>query len=170
NPNANSFTCWPLVPAADGAAFNPRYHGDRCSRESKQPWLLWRRRACLLAWSPRGPAPRGARARAAPGGAGPRVVSPPPPAPSRRAHRKRRAPRTGRHAEALGMAGSRRLSALYTQYLLVTALYMLEPWERAAFNLLLVIIMAMVLYTTFIFMPQHVSAALGYLRSGELEL
>ncbi|CAM9970173.1 unnamed protein product [Lampetra planeri] len=68
------------------------------------------------------------------------------------------------------MAGSRRLSALYTQYLLVTALYMLEPWERAAFNLLLVIIMAMVLYTTFIFMPQHVSAALGYLRSGELEL
>ncbi|CAM9879241.1 unnamed protein product [Lampetra fluviatilis] len=113
-----------------------------------------------------------------------------------------RATHGARHAESLGMAGSRRLSALYTQYLLVTALYMLEPWERAAFSilplrtsgpppapstarrshgsflvplslltdLLLVIIMAMVLYTTFIFMPQHVSAALGYLRSGELEL
>nr|XP_031309424.1 serine palmitoyltransferase small subunit A [Camelus dromedarius] len=51
---------------------------------------------------------------------------------------------------------------VHYQYLLVTALYMLEPWERTVFNSMLVSIMGMALYTGYVFMPQHIMAILHY--------
>ncbi|XP_061414802.1 serine palmitoyltransferase small subunit A [Lethenteron reissneri] len=57
-----------------------------------------------------------------------------------------------------------RLSRVYQQYLLVTALYMLEPWERTAFNSFLLAVLGMAVYTAYVFMPQHISAALHYLQ------
>uniref|UniRef100_A0A8C2KUQ0 Serine palmitoyltransferase, small subunit A n=1 Tax=Cyprinus carpio TaxID=7962 RepID=A0A8C2KUQ0_CYPCA len=62
---------------------------------------------------------------------------------------------------ALGDAW-KQLSWFYYQYLLVTALYMLEPWERTIFNSLLVTVAAMAIYTGYVFMPQHIMAILHY--------
>ncbi|OXB66048.1 UNVERIFIED_CONTAM: hypothetical protein H355_009412 [Colinus virginianus] len=71
---------------------------------------------------------------------------------------------------ALGSAW-KQMSWLYYQYLLVTALYMLEPWERTVFNAfflnrssdsMLVSIVGMALYTGYVFMPQHIMAILHY--------
>lgn len=56
----------------------------------------------------------------------------------------------------------KQLSWFYYQYLLVTALYMLEPWERTVFNSLLISVAGMVLYTGYVFMPQHIMAILHY--------
>ncbi|XP_030415165.1 serine palmitoyltransferase small subunit A [Gopherus evgoodei] len=64
-------------------------------------------------------------------------------------------------ALALGSAWGR-VSWLYYQYLLVTALYMLEPWERTIFNSMLVSIVGMALYTGYVFIPQHIMAILHY--------
>ncbi|XP_001926508.1 serine palmitoyltransferase small subunit A [Sus scrofa] len=64
-----------------------------------------------------------------------------------------------------GMALARawkQMSWFYYQYLLVTALYMLEPWERTVFNSMLVSIVGMALYTGYVFMPQHIMAILHY--------
>ncbi|XP_041063955.1 serine palmitoyltransferase small subunit B isoform X1 [Carcharodon carcharias] len=54
------------------------------------------------------------------------------------------------------------LSWLYYQYLLVTCSYVLEPWEQTVFNSVLFIIMAMVLYTAYVFIPIHVRLALEF--------
>uniref|UniRef100_A0A672TP57 Serine palmitoyltransferase small subunit A n=2 Tax=Strigops habroptila TaxID=2489341 RepID=A0A672TP57_STRHB len=64
-------------------------------------------------------------------------------------------------AMALGSAW-KHMSWLYYQYLLITALYMLEPWERTVFNSMLVSIVGMALYTGYVFMPQHIMAILHY--------
>uniref|UniRef100_A0A3Q3WXZ2 Serine palmitoyltransferase small subunit A n=1 Tax=Mola mola TaxID=94237 RepID=A0A3Q3WXZ2_MOLML len=56
----------------------------------------------------------------------------------------------------------KQLSWFYYQYLLVTALYMLEPWERTVFNSLLISVAGMAVYTGFVFMPQHIMAILHY--------
>jgi|UniRef100_A0A8C0VZ11 hypothetical protein len=56
----------------------------------------------------------------------------------------------------------RQMSWFYYQYLLVTALYMLEPWERMVFNSMLVLVVGMALYTGYVFMPQHIMAILHY--------
>ncbi|XP_054470415.1 serine palmitoyltransferase small subunit A [Anoplopoma fimbria] len=55
-----------------------------------------------------------------------------------------------------------RLTWFYYQYLLVTALYMLEPWERTVFNSLLISVAGMAVYTGYVFMPQHIMAILHY--------
>ncbi|XP_067895418.1 serine palmitoyltransferase small subunit A isoform X2 [Heterodontus francisci] len=62
---------------------------------------------------------------------------------------------------ALGTAW-KQMSWLYYQYLLVTALYMLEPWERTIFNSLLISVVGMAVYTGYVFMPQHIMAILHY--------
>ncbi|XP_078058699.1 serine palmitoyltransferase small subunit B [Mustelus asterias] len=54
------------------------------------------------------------------------------------------------------------LSWLYYQYLLVTCSYVLEPWEQTIFNSFLFIIVAMVLYTAYVFIPIHVRLALKF--------
>lgn len=51
---------------------------------------------------------------------------------------------------------------LYLQYLLGTALYMLEPWEQAVFNSVVVVIFCMSVYTTYVFLPQYTRNLLVY--------
>jgi len=55
----------------------------------------------------------------------------------------------------------KRLSSFYEywyyQYILVTALYMLEAWEQKVFNCLLVAVIAMASYTAYVFLPGHVA-------------
>ena len=45
---------------------------------------------------------------------------------------------------------------LYLQYLLNTALYMLEPWERLLFSALLFVIISTAIYSALVFLPHHV--------------
>ncbi|CAL8333042.1 unnamed protein product [Boreogadus saida] len=52
------------------------------------------------------------------------------------------------------------LSWLYSQYLLVTAVYMLEPWERALFTSVLLSAAAMVGY--YVFLPVFLRLALHF--------
>lgn len=54
------------------------------------------------------------------------------------------------------------LSWLYLQYLLNTALYMLEPWERALFNTVAISLISMAVYTTYVFMPTYTKSMLAY--------
>ncbi|ORY04335.1 hypothetical protein K493DRAFT_311417 [Basidiobolus meristosporus CBS 931.73] len=53
-----------------------------------------------------------------------------------------------------------KLSLKYYQYELVTALYMLEPWEKACFNTIVVLGFLLTLYTTVIYVPEYASSAL----------
>ncbi len=61
---------------------------------------------------------------------------------------------------------------LYYQYLLITGIYVLEPWEQSIFNTLLFTMVAMVIYTSYVFVPIHVQLALEFfseLVRGQLE-
>ncbi len=51
---------------------------------------------------------------------------------------------------------------LYLQYLLNTALYMLEPWERALFSTLLVAILSTTVYSALVFLPHHVRSMVQF--------
>ncbi|KAJ8341740.1 hypothetical protein SKAU_G00340310 [Synaphobranchus kaupii] len=68
----------------------------------------------------------------------------------------------GRHYIMAFVDAWKQLSWFYYQYLLVTALYMLEPWERTVFNSLLISVAGMAVYTGYVFMPQHIMAILHY--------
>lgn len=59
----------------------------------------------------------------------------------------------------------KQMSWFYYQYLLVTALYMLEPWERTVFNSMLVPIVGMALHTGYVVMPQQITAMLHCLKT-----
>ena len=52
------------------------------------------------------------------------------------------------------------LGWLYYQYLLITGIYVLEPWEQSIFNSVLFSSMAMVIYTPYVFVPVHVRLAI----------
>ncbi|XP_012989245.1 serine palmitoyltransferase small subunit B [Esox lucius] len=52
------------------------------------------------------------------------------------------------------------LGWLYYQYLLITSIYVLEPWEQSIFNSVLFSILAMVVYTSYMVVPVHVHLAL----------
>ncbi|KAJ8368785.1 hypothetical protein SKAU_G00088130 [Synaphobranchus kaupii] len=54
------------------------------------------------------------------------------------------------------------LGWLYYQYLLVTGIYVLEPWEQSIFNTVLFTMVAMVIYTSYVFVPIHVRLALVF--------
>ncbi|CAL8349369.1 unnamed protein product [Arctogadus glacialis] len=60
------------------------------------------------------------------------------------------------------MALQTQLSWLYYQYLLVTAVYVLEPWERALFTSVLLSAAAMVGYTSYVFLPVHLRLVLHF--------
>ncbi|XP_048737686.2 serine palmitoyltransferase small subunit A-like [Ostrea edulis] len=47
------------------------------------------------------------------------------------------------------------ISYWYLQYLLATSVYMLEPLERRIFNCFLIVVLAMFLYTSYVFLPGH---------------
>ncbi|XP_061072221.1 serine palmitoyltransferase small subunit B [Conger conger] len=51
---------------------------------------------------------------------------------------------------------------LYYQYLLVTGVYVLEPWEQAIFNSIFFTMVAMVIYTSYVFVPIHLRLALQF--------
>ncbi|XP_015216431.1 serine palmitoyltransferase small subunit B isoform X2 [Lepisosteus oculatus] len=51
---------------------------------------------------------------------------------------------------------------LYYQYLLITGIYVLEPWEQSIFNTVLFTMIAMVVYTSYVFIPIHVRLALEF--------
>ncbi|XP_023662888.1 serine palmitoyltransferase small subunit B [Paramormyrops kingsleyae] len=51
---------------------------------------------------------------------------------------------------------------LYYQYLLITSIYVLEPWEQTLFNTVLFTMVAMVIYTSYVFVPIHVRLALKF--------
>ncbi|KAA0702483.1 B Protein ADMP Small subunit of serine palmitoyltransferase [Triplophysa tibetana] len=54
------------------------------------------------------------------------------------------------------------VSWLYYQYLLITGIYVLEPWEKSIFNTLLFTMVVMVVYTSYVFVPIHVCLALEF--------
>lgn len=54
------------------------------------------------------------------------------------------------------------VSWLYYQYLLITGIYVLEPWEKSIFNTVLFTMVAMVIYTSYVFVPIHVRLALEF--------
>ncbi|XP_030600778.1 LOW QUALITY PROTEIN: serine palmitoyltransferase small subunit B [Archocentrus centrarchus] len=54
------------------------------------------------------------------------------------------------------------LAWLYYQYLLITGIYVLEPWEKSIFNSILFSAIAMVVYTSYVFIPIHVRLALEF--------
>jgi hypothetical protein len=51
---------------------------------------------------------------------------------------------------------------LYLQYLLNTALYMLEPWERLLFSTLLFAILSTALYSALVFLPHHLRSMIQF--------
>ncbi|CAI5693555.1 serine palmitoyltransferase small subunit B isoform X1 [Oreochromis aureus] len=64
------------------------------------------------------------------------------------------------------------LAWLYYQYLLITGIYVLEPWEKSIFNSILFSAIAMVVYTSYVFVPIHVRLALEFflgIFGGQLE-
>ncbi|MEQ2196944.1 hypothetical protein XENOCAPTIV_018711 [Xenoophorus captivus] len=54
------------------------------------------------------------------------------------------------------------LAWLYYQYLLITGIYVLESWEKSIFNSVLFSAIAMVVYTSYVFVPIHVHLALEF--------
>uniref|UniRef100_A0A4W5QM98 Serine palmitoyltransferase small subunit B n=1 Tax=Hucho hucho TaxID=62062 RepID=A0A4W5QM98_9TELE len=50
------------------------------------------------------------------------------------------------------------LGWLYYQYLLITGIYALEPWEQSILNSVFFSSMAMVIYTAYVFVPVHITA------------
>jgi len=56
------------------------------------------------------------------------------------------------------------LKWLYMQYLLFTALYVLEPFERRIFNIILVICMFTSLYSMYIFLPIQIHLVIDFVK------
>ncbi|XP_015225738.1 PREDICTED: serine palmitoyltransferase small subunit B isoform X1 [Cyprinodon variegatus] len=54
------------------------------------------------------------------------------------------------------------LAWIYYQYLLITGIYVLEPWEKSIFNSFLFSAIAMVVYTSYVFVPIHMRLALEF--------
>ncbi|XP_056297704.1 serine palmitoyltransferase small subunit B [Pseudoliparis swirei] len=54
------------------------------------------------------------------------------------------------------------LAWLYYQYLLITGIYVLEPWEKSIFSSILFSAIAMAIYTSYVFVPIHVRLALEF--------
>ncbi|RIA84648.1 hypothetical protein C1645_783658 [Glomus cerebriforme] len=54
------------------------------------------------------------------------------------------------------------------QYEVTTALYMLEPWEKALFNSIIIVCLALFTYTTVFYLPEqltHFASRLSYYAS-----
>lgn len=50
-------------------------------------------------------------------------------------------------------------SWLYYQYQIISCCAVLEPWEQSMFNTILLTIVAMVVYTAYVFIPIHIRLA-----------
>ncbi|NXI91167.1 SPTSB palmitoyltransferase, partial [Psophia crepitans] len=51
---------------------------------------------------------------------------------------------------------------LYCQFELITCSYLMEPWEKLLFYTFNIAMLVTVLYTAYIFVPGHVSAAFDF--------
>ncbi|ORX98229.1 hypothetical protein K493DRAFT_313729 [Basidiobolus meristosporus CBS 931.73] len=56
------------------------------------------------------------------------------------------------------MSLTEKLYLKYYQYELTTALYMLEPWEKACFNSIVLIGFSLALYTAVIYIPEYATS------------
>lgn len=54
---------------------------------------------------------------------------------------------------------------LYFIYCLLTGLYMIDAWERMIFNSVLMLVISMCVYTTYIFLPGHLYAIASVMQS-----
>ncbi|XP_075426722.1 serine palmitoyltransferase small subunit B [Ascaphus truei] len=51
---------------------------------------------------------------------------------------------------------------LYYQYLLITCCYILEPWEQSILNTVLLTVVTMVIYSSYVFIQIHVQLAMQF--------
>ncbi|XP_042534826.1 serine palmitoyltransferase small subunit B [Dipodomys spectabilis] len=51
------------------------------------------------------------------------------------------------------------LAWLYFQYQIISCCEVMEPWEQSMFNTILLTIVAMVVYTAYVFIPIHIRLA-----------
>ncbi|XP_077204630.1 serine palmitoyltransferase small subunit B isoform X2 [Paroedura picta] len=51
---------------------------------------------------------------------------------------------------------------LYYQYLLLSCSYVLEPWEQYMFHMIIITVVAMMVYTAYVFIPIHVRLAFEF--------
>uniref|UniRef100_A0A2L2Y0Q6 Putative serine palmitoyltransferase small subunit a n=1 Tax=Parasteatoda tepidariorum TaxID=114398 RepID=A0A2L2Y0Q6_PARTP len=58
-----------------------------------------------------------------------------------------------------------KVKQLYLVYELRTAISMLEPWEKRLFNSILLLLIAMSCYTTYIFLPRYTRSVIAYFSS-----
>jgi hypothetical protein len=56
------------------------------------------------------------------------------------------------------------LKWLYMQYLLFTALYVLEPFERRIFNMVVVICLLTSLYSMYVFLPIQIHHVINFVK------
>ncbi|KAL3874634.1 hypothetical protein ACJMK2_037619 [Sinanodonta woodiana] len=53
----------------------------------------------------------------------------------------------------------------YLQYTLITSIYMLEPLERSIFNTFLVAVLAIAVYSSYLFLPGHAVMMIHFIQS-----
>ena len=58
------------------------------------------------------------------------------------------------------------LSTLFREYEFVTAVYLLEPWERRIVNSVMAAIAAFTLYSAYNYVPHYVHAGIGLIWGG----
>jgi hypothetical protein len=56
------------------------------------------------------------------------------------------------------------LSYWYLQYELVTCLYVFEPWEKKLLNSIIVVIVALVAYSSYVYLPHYTVSLLAYMN------
>ena len=59
---------------------------------------------------------------------------------------------------------------LYMQYLLNTALYMLEPSEVKLFNIVVVVVLVTSIYSTYVFLPSQLFKIISWINNETLML
>nr|XP_009666831.1 PREDICTED: serine palmitoyltransferase small subunit B-like [Struthio camelus australis] len=51
---------------------------------------------------------------------------------------------------------------LYCQYELITCSYLMEPWEKLLFYSFNIAVVAVIIYTAYLFIPAHISRAFQF--------
>ncbi|XP_037805315.1 serine palmitoyltransferase small subunit A [Lucilia sericata] len=54
------------------------------------------------------------------------------------------------------------LMSLYMQYELVTCIYMFEPWEKKLINSFVALILALVLFSSYVYLPSYIQTFLQF--------